>query len=350
MRNFLVSVGLFVSSVPTVAHRINRNHSYMRRFLYFLLLSAIPCRLRAETPPCGIAVIQTEGPKIGERFVAAPPEQVKVAVLKALPALASKLHKDEGFHLEAETDKEIYFILKRMNKDSGVRGMYSGLGAFGTLRIDIREATQDEVKGSLLHIEFHKNAFVGRMGKEGYPQPLAEETVCLVKLLSTNDPATNPRGLESKDIAPPRAVALPEGTPLKVLLRDPLYSKQLAKDSAGQAIQFEVAEDLVVDGVAVVRRGALVTGHFTKIEMAKVYGRHGEVQFVFDTATAVDGQKIPVTGADEKARGGRHNDTAATFIMSPALGWIAKGNEAFIRAGTAYDVEISGQHTVQTGH
>jgi hypothetical protein len=35
--------------------------------------------------------------------------------------------------------------------------------------------------------------------------------------------------------------------------------------------------------------------------------------------------------------------------MLPALGWLAKGNEAFIRAGTSYDLEVSGNHTVQAG-
>jgi len=320
----------------------------MHRWQLLLLMAAL-CRLGAETPPCGMTIIRVEGRKVDERFIAAPREQVKADLLKALPALGTKVNKDKGFHIEAKTDMALFAIASQKNRDSGVRGMHAGLGAFGTFRIDIRQATQEGVKGSVLHIEFHKNAFHGRVGSEGYAQPLGEETACLVKLLSTNDPAKNPRGIQSNDPAAQRAVTLPEGTPLKVLLPDPLYSKKLKKSSAGETVQFEVAEDLVVDGAVLVRRGALATGHFTKVEKAKGYGRHAEVQFVFDSATAVDGQTIPITGAGEKARGGRANDTAYVALMLPTLGWLAKGNDAFIRAGTSYDVEVSGEHNVQTG-
>lgn len=315
-----------------------------------LAFAVTVCRAHAQTPPCGKAIVRTEGPKVDERFVAAPPEQVKIALLKATPALGAKVHKDEGLHIETEDDMGVRQAIQQLNKDSGLRDKYAGLGALGKIAVDIQETTKDGEKGSLLHIEFHRNGFYGRLGGEGYSQPLAEETVCLVKLLSTNDPVVNPRGLAPKDTAPSRGVALPEGTAVKVLLRDPLYSKKLDKNSGGQTIPFEVAEDVVVDGVTLVRRGALATAHLTELEKAKGYGRHAQVQFAFDGVTAVDGQKIPLTGGDEKARGGRHNNTVSDVLLSPALSVFMKGSEVFIRAGTGYDLEVSGQHTVQTGN
>lgn len=314
-----------------------------------LSLFAFAARAAAQTAPCGIEVVRTEGPKIDERFVPAPPEQVKFALLRALPAVASKVDKDNGFHIEAETDVSLWGVEIRKNRDAGLHGRTAGLGAWGKFSIDIREATQDGVRGALLHIEFHKNAFKGRAGSDGYAQPLAEETVCLVKLLSTNDPASNPRGLEVKDAGPPQAVTLPDGTPLKVLLRDPLYSKKLGKDSTGQTVQFEVAEDVVEDGAVLIRRGALATGHFTDVQKAKMGGRHADIDFAFDAATAVDGQKIPVSGASEKARGGRTKDTVRNVAGGGAFGLLIKGSDVFIRAGTAYDLEVSGQHTIQGG-
>jgi hypothetical protein len=325
----------------------------MRHFLYFFLyvflLVVIPCYLQAETPPCGIAIVRTEGPKTDQRFLPAPPEQVKFALLRALPALDGKVVKDQGFHIEGKTDTGLRQSVAQRNKDAGVRGRTAGLGALGEFKIDISPATQGEVRGSLLHIEFHHNAFVGRMGGEGYAHPLAEETTCLVKLLSTNDPATNPRGLEVKDAGPPHAVTLPDATPLKVLLRDPVYSKKLEKDSVGKTVPFEVAEDVVVDGTILVRRGALAKGHFTDLEKSKMAGRHAQIGFAFDTVTAVDGQEIQVSGASEKARGGRHSETWSNVEQAGVFGFFVKGTDVFIRAGTAYDVEVSGQHTVQTG-
>jgi len=314
-----------------------------------LSLSAFTARAVAQTPPCGIEVIRTEGSKIDERFVPAPPEQVKFAILRALPALAAKVDKDRGFHIEAKTDMGLFQVAARKNKDEGIHGRTAGLGAFGTFSIDIRQATQDGVSGTLLHIEFHKNALRGRAGSDGYAHPLAEETACLAKLLSPNDPASNPRGLEVKDAGPPHTVTLPDGTPMKVLLRDPLYSKKLDKDSTGQTVQFEVAEDVVVDGTTLIRRGALATGHFTDVEKTKTRNRNAEIEFAFDAATAVDGQKIPVSGASEKARGGRTGGTASALAQAGVFGFAMHGTDALIRAGTAYDVEVSGQHTIQGG-
>jgi hypothetical protein len=314
----------------------------------FVLVIAPAC-LIAQTPPCGKAIVQIEGPKNYEQFVAAPPEQVKAALLKAIPALGAKVHKDEGLHIETEDDTALRQSLQQTNKDSGIRGKYEGLGALGKIFIDIRETTQGAEKGSLLHIEFHKNGFVGRMGGEGYSKPLAEETACLVKLLGPNDPVRNPRGFDLHESSPARALTLPEGTALQVFILDPLYSKKVQKEGVGQTIQFEVADDVVVDGVTVVRRGALATAHMSEVQKSKIAGRHAEMDFVFDAVTAVDGQSIPIKAEDEKAKGGRHNETVRNLMITPAFGWIAKGSEAFIRAGTGYDVAVSGQHTIQSG-
>ena len=311
----------------------------------FLLVTAIGC-LHAQTPPCGIAIIRTDGPNTDERFVPFPPEHVKFALLRALPPLTGKVSKDDGLHIEAHVDRGLLQVAAAKNRDAGVRGYNNGMSGLGKFTLDIRPATQDGVSGAMLSISFHKTT-VG--GSSGYAKPLAEETACLAKLLSSNDPVTNPRGLEVKDAGSPRAVALPGTTPLKVILRDPLYSRALTESSTGQAVQFEVAEDVVVDGAILIRRGALATGHFTNVEKTKARMRNAEIAFVFDAATAVDGQKIPVTGAGEKAIGSRTGGTAAAVAAVGVFGFFAKGTDTLIRAGTTYDLEVSGQHTVHGG-
>ena len=142
---------------------------------------------------------------------------------------------------------------------------------------------------------------------------------------------------------------MPDATPLKALLRDPLYSKKLKKDVAGQTVQFEVAEDVVVDSAVLIRRGALATGHFTDVEKTKMGGHHAEIAFVFDKVTAVDGQSIPVSGLSEEAKGGRHGDRWANVAQAGAFGFLAKGTDALIPAGTSYDLEVTCQHAVQGG-
>jgi hypothetical protein len=122
----------------------------------------------------------------------------------------------------------------------------------------------------------------------------------------------------------------------------------MSKESNGQPVNFEVAEDVVVGGVIVIRRGALGIGHFTDVEKTKMMGRHAQVEFDFDSVTAVDGQKIPVASEAEKTRGGRHNDTYESVSGGLVTIWM-HGTDVLIRAGTGYDLVTSGQHTVQGG-
>src|ERR1017187_3409956 len=201
----------------------------------------------AQTPPCGIAVVRSEGPKVDERFIPAPPGQVKTAVLKALPALGMKVHKDNGFQIEAKTDSGLLQSAEEKNKDAGVHGAMHGI-ALGSMKIDIQEVTQEGVTGSRLRVEFDKPAILGRAYNHGNDAvPLAEETACLVNILSTNDPVANPRGLPLPNSGPARAVSLPEATPLKIQLRDLLDSKNIHKKGEGQTVQGQTVQFEVVE-------------------------------------------------------------------------------------------------------
>jgi hypothetical protein len=322
----------------------------MRRSVFCLvfLLHSLP--LYAEIPPCGIAVDRAEGPKVDERFINAPPERVKVAVVKALPDLAMKLHKDKGLFIEAETDRGLQDSVAQKNRDAGVRGANAGF-AWGSMKIEIEPATQDGQSGSRLRIQFDKPSVLGRATNHGNDaQPLADECVCLIKILSFNDLSANPRGLPLKEPGPAKTITLLEATPVKIQLPEMLDSRNLHMQEKDETIQFEVADDVIVDGAIVIRKGALAKGHFTNIEKAKGNRHHAELDFAFDTVTAIDGQNIPIAESGEKARGGRHDEKAESMLMlGPFLSLFNKGADVLIRAGTGYGVETAGEHAIQAG-
>jgi len=303
-----------------------------------------PLSLRAQTPPCGVAFLHSsDGPKTDERFLPASPEVVKQDVLKVLPALGYVVRKDQGLHIEAIQDLRLLNSIWLEDEDAGFRRS-DGTIVSGPVVVDIKEASQAGTQGSQLSIEFR----TGRKGSNA--GPLAAETECLVKVLDTNDLSKNPRGDPLEKSSPPRAIPLPAGTPVKVLLFSPMYSKEYKKDKTVRPIQFELAKDVVVDGATVIRRGALAVGHLTDFENAGGYGRHATLEFTFDTATAVDGQQIPVTGEIQQIKGGQTSDQLESiFRKQLALGWLMKGADIFIRAGTEYDLEVSGQSLIQTG-
>ena len=318
-------------------------------FIAIVLFLAIvsPLSLRAQTPPCGVAfLLSSDGPKTDERFLPASPEVVKQDILKVLPALGYVVRKDQGLHLEAIQDLKLLNSIWLEDEDAGVRRS-DGTIVSGPVVVDIKEANQAGTQGSQLSIEF-RTGFLGHKGSNA--GPLAAETECLVKVLGTHDLSKNPRGDPLEKSSPPRAVQLPAGTPVKVLLFSPMYSKEYKKDKIVRPIQFELAEDVVVDGATVFRRGALAVGHLTDFKNAGGYGRHATLEFTLDTATAVDGQQIPVTGELQQIKGGRTSDQLqSTAKAQAALGWLIKGADIFIRAGTEYDLEVSGQSLVQTG-
>lgn len=312
-----------------------------------LLAGAGWIHAQAGNAACGIGVMRAGSQHVDDRFIPFPPEHVKFALLRAFPVVGWKVTKDEGFHLRGEKDMGLTQVLAQKNKDEGVKGRNQGVGALGKFRVDIREATQDGVRGSQLHIEFHANKVVGRAaGTATLAEPLGDETACLAKSLSTNDPVANPRGLGAPESATSQAIVIPDGTPVTVLLRDPVYSKKLAKDSTGETVNFEVASDVVVNGIVLIRRGALSTGHFTDVEKTKTRGRHAQIAFTFDSVTAVDGQKIPLLAASEKAKGGRHDETAEAWSMGLVGVLFMNGTDALIPAGTSYDLAVSGEHTI----
>lgn len=313
--------------------------------ILLLLPVAIPLSLGGQTPPCGVAFLRSsDGPKTDERFIPASPEVVDEDLLKALPALGYVVRKHQAHHIEAIQDLTLLNSIWLTDEDAGVRRS-DGSIVSGPVIADIRETSQAGMQGSQLSIEF-RTGFLGHKGSNA--GPLAAETECLVKLLGTRDPSKNPRGDAAERSTPARAIKLPEGTPVKVLLFAPMYSKEYKKDNVGRPIHFEVAEDVVVDGVPVLRRGALVVGHLTNFKNSGGFGQHATLEFTFDTATAVDGQRIPVTGEIQQIKGGRTSDQLQSTARSEGtVGWLIKGADVFIRAGTEYDLEVSGQSLIQ---
>jgi hypothetical protein len=103
-------------------------------------------------------------------------------------------------------------------------------------------------------------------------------------------------------------------------------------------------------GDPVFRRGALATGHLTDFKTAGGFGRHATLEFTFDTATAVDGRQIPVTGEIQQIKGGRTADQLQSISRNEmAVGFLVKDADILVRAGTEYDLEVSTQSLIQTG-
>jgi hypothetical protein len=301
----------------------------------------------AQTPPCGRTVVATGGSSLEDRFLPSPPDHARQSLLRALPIMGAVPSKVSDLHIEAKTDTTLRMALFRINKKAGAKGWSgAGMGAGGTFNIEIKPETQNGVAGSQVHIAFNKNKFKGRIGNPNQATPLLEEAACLARILSPLDPEKNPRGMVPESGIPtePREVAVPKGTPMKLLLREFLYSKGI-KAKAHEPIVFEVAEDVTLEGSTVIRRGALAIGKFTSAKAAGRASRGAKLVFELDHVVAADGQSIGVFGVTEKSVGNSNYNS----FDPPIVNLLGKGDETIIRAGTGYDVETTQQYSVKVG-
>jgi len=299
-----------------------------------LMFSAI--QLRSQTAPCGRTVIRVGGEKEEERFIPVPFEYAKESVIRALPAVAARPAKEEGNHLEAKIDANLWGALK--NTAFGSEG-FKGNAAIGTLHIDLVGGTKDGVTGTTLKVSFSKHG----LGSGRYAAPLLDETACLASLLSPNDPSANPTGsvrLASSSV--PTDVPLTAGKPVKVALLNYLYTGDFPKKTSTVDVVLQVIDDVQADGVVVVRRGALAKGKITDWNGPKSYGRGGSFRFVVESVTAVDGQDVQLAADAVQEKGGTKGDVARTLAFTGLLGGLAtRGRDVLIRAGTSWEIPTS---------
>ncbi|HET6933022.1 MAG TPA: SH3 domain-containing protein, partial [Candidatus Acidoferrum sp.] len=98
------------------------------------------------------------------------------------------------------------------------------------------------------------------------------------------------------DVTPPAhtgvaAFSLANNTPIRVKLGKTISS---ATAHVGDAVELEVVEDVIVDGVTVLPAGAKVSGTIAAAEPKKRFGHGGKLAFSITSMTLADGEQIKV--------------------------------------------------------
>jgi hypothetical protein len=112
-----------------------------------------------------------------------------------------------------------------------------------------------------------------------------------------------------------RKVVLEDDTPVHLVLSENLSS---ASATTGQTIAFEVSEDVLVDGLLVVPRGALAWGTVTEAQAKRRLGRAGHLDVNIDKVRLADGEKV-LLSASSHAKGGTHTVAMTTGIVVTSL-------------------------------
>jgi len=147
-----------------------------------------------------------------------------------------------------------------------------------------------------------------------------------------------------------KAFLLQDGTPVHLVLSENLSS---AEAVTGQTVEFEVVDDVVVDGLLVIPHGSTAWATITDAEHKKRMGRAGKLDLNIDKVRLADGQKV-LLRAVKDARGGTHTGAmVGAMVVTSLVVWPAAplfllmhGKDVTIPKGTNISAFVQGDITL----
>ncbi len=140
-----------------------------------------------------------------------------------------------------------------------------------------------------------------------------------------------------------KTVVIPDGTEISAITVETLSSKTAQEDDP---INFKVDEDVVIDGIVVIAKGAIVKGSVTNAKKSGFFGRGGQLNIRVDSTETIDKQKIKLRAAKGKAGDNKTGTTVALVVLFGPLGFLKKGKNAEIKEGTKVKVFTDEAKTV----
>jgi len=152
--------------------------------------------------------------------------------------------------------------------------------------------------------------------------------------------------VDVKPSTPPPPNTLLDGTAVKLRLAETISSSNA---KVGQQIPFEVTEDVVVQGVTVLPKGAQALATVTDASPKKSMGRGGKLNVNVDSARLADGEKVQLRAVQEN-KGGGHTGamtgamvaTAIVFFPAAPLFLFIHGKDISIPQGTEVTAFVQG--------
>jgi len=126
------------------------------------------------------------------------------------------------------------------------------------------------------------------------PQPQAAQA-------TQPSPQTPPVPTSKEPASALNGFGLEDGTPVKLRLTRNLSS---ATDKKGDNVDFEVLEDVSVNGILVIPRGGIAWATITEAQPKRRMGRGGKLDVNIDAVRLKDGEKVPLRAVKENKGGG----------------------------------------------
>jgi len=117
-----------------------------------------------------------------------------------------------------------------------------------------------------------------------------------------------------------KGFALEEGTPIKLKLNRNISS---ADAQVGENVDFEVIEEVDVNGITVISKGAMALATVTEAQPKRRMGRGGKLDMNIDSVRLADGEKATLRAVKEGKGGGHTGAMTAGIVATGLLVWPA---------------------------
>jgi hypothetical protein len=140
----------------------------------------------------------------------------------------------------------------------------------------------------------------------------------------------------------PTAVKLSDGTIVSVAIAKEVDSSAVHQ---GDIVAIEAAQDVVVNNVTVIKKGASGTARVEEVNKKGGWGKSGGLRISINYVQAVDGTNVRLH-ADMNTGGGGPGMGSAMMGLS---GGLHKGKDAKIPQGTLVNAYVDGNQSISVG-
>jgi hypothetical protein len=131
---------------------------------------------------------------------------------------------------------------------------------------------------------------------------------------------------------------IPEGTPINVTLKDRISSKT---SHLNDLIYFTVDKAVEVNGIEVIKKGAIARATVKEIKKARMLGRRGKLAFEFLDVSVADGSLAGIKSNYVGKGGGISGGVMAGAVLLNPLFLLVGGSEAKYEAGMPFNVYLA---------
>lgn len=191
----------------------------------------------------------------------------------------------------------------------------------------------------------------------GHAQSQSDVQKPTVQNRTATDPASTP-GTHTEPavqtVKPALGFGMADGTPIKLILKQNMSSGDA---NLNDRVLFEAAEDVMIDGVKVIAKGAQATGTVTEVKRKGRMGRAGKLHVKIDDVHLTSGERVALRAAQGGKGDGRAGAmtgamvaTGIVFFPAAPLFLMMRGKNIKIPAGTLITAYVDGDAKLDRGN